>query len=281
MKDIIQTLIIAFIGRWLWEEFAAWHPRLCTWLLWFAVRQAPEELRERLAEEWQSHLAETPGFIKKAYAALGFSFAAFRMKPIADAMPTESSSHKASDYLTRGADIVLSSIGIVILSPMLISVGFAVYINNPGPIIFRQIRIGKGGRKFGVFKFRTMDMNRIAEKGSPKIFAVGALLRQSSIDELPQLFNVLLGDMSLVGPRPITEAEALQYGRAISSYQAVRPGVTGLSQVRRSWATSHRRRVALNRLFRQKRSLRFYFMLLMLTVPAVFMSEPRRRRRRK
>ena len=103
----------------------------------------------------------------------------------------------------------------------------------------------------------------------PRVTSIGRFLRRTSLDELPQVFNVLLGDMSLVGPRPIVESEIPRYGRHFAVYCRVRPGVTGLWQVQRHAGTSYRRRVAFDVAFARGRSLRLYLVILARTVPAV------------
>lgn len=140
----------------------------------------------------------------------------------------------------RAFDIAAATVGLLTFSPLLLAVAFAIWIESPGPILFRQRRGGFNGRTFKILKFRTM---RVMEDGPTIIQAtsndhrltrIGCLLRQSSVDELPQLFNVLRGDMSLVGPRPHALAHDVQYSGLISNYpyrHHVRPGITGWAQV--------------------------------------------------
>jgi Undecaprenyl-phosphate glucose phosphotransferase len=140
----------------------------------------------------------------------------------------------------RAFDIAAATVGVLVIAPLLLAIAFAVWIESPGPILFRQRRGGFNGRTFKILKFRTM---RVMEDGPTIIQAtsndqrltrVGRWLRRFSADELPQLFNVLRGDMSLVGPRPHALAHDLQYGRLISNYpyrHHVRPGITGWAQV--------------------------------------------------
>jgi Undecaprenyl-phosphate glucose phosphotransferase len=142
--------------------------------------------------------------------------------------------------IKRSIDIAGSAIGIVIFAPLLMVVALTVKIDTPGPVFFRQARGGVNGRKFSIVKFRTMS---VLEDGpvvvqatgeDERVTRVGKVLRQSSIDELPQLINVLLGDMSLVGPRPHAIAHDLQYSRLIAHYphrHHVKPGITGWAQV--------------------------------------------------
>ena len=139
----------------------------------------------------------------------------------------------------RAADVVISLVLLLLFSPMLFVVAWLVRWDSPGCIIFTQRRIGRHGKPFFIYKFRTMYVNAppnaaAAERETtePYITPLGRFLRRSSIDELPQLFNVLKGDMSLIGPRPVVSAERelLRLRRQYGALQ-VRPGITGLAQV--------------------------------------------------
>lgn len=192
--------------------------------------------------------------------------------------------------LTRTLDLV-ASIGLLIfLAPLMIVVAALVFITNPGPIIFGHERLGRDGLAFRCLKFRSMVVDaehRLADllsndpaariewerdhklKQDPRITVIGAFLRRTSLDELPQLFNVLRGDMSLVGPRPIVMAEVRRYGRYFEFYTQVRPGITGLWQVSGRNNVSYRRRVALDVAYARSRSFELNLKILMLTVPSV------------
>lgn len=130
-------------------------------------------------------------------------------------------------------DLVLAASALLVLSPLLLAAGVAVRLDSTGPALFRQIRMGRGGRPFRILKFRTMTIAQAAEAPSvtvaddPRVTRVGAFLRRSKLDELPQLVNVLRGDMSLVGPRPeVPRYVALYPPQLRDLILSVRPGIT-------------------------------------------------------
>jgi exopolysaccharide biosynthesis polyprenyl glycosylphosphotransferase len=138
----------------------------------------------------------------------------------------------------RLLDIFGSAAGLLIMAPLLIGIVTAIKLTSPGPVFFRQKRYGYHNRRFWIFKFRTMYMDRSDQRGThqttaddPRVTPLGRLLRKTSLDELPQLINVLKGDMSLVGPRPPLPVEVAQYSDDVRRRLLVRPGVTGLWQV--------------------------------------------------
>jgi len=142
--------------------------------------------------------------------------------------------------LKRALDIVLAGTALLLLSPLLLALALAVQFSSPGPILFRQARRGFGGRRFAILKFRSMTVCEDgptitqARRGDARLTPIGAFLRSHSLDELPQLLNVLRGDMSLVGPRPHAVAHDDLYDPLIRTYalrQHVKPGITGWAQV--------------------------------------------------
>jgi Undecaprenyl-phosphate glucose phosphotransferase len=140
----------------------------------------------------------------------------------------------------RAIDLVLAGLGLVVLVPLFAVVALAIKLDSPGPVLFRQTRQGFNGRPFKIFKFRSMrviedgGVIRQAAKDDPRVTRVGRWLRRSSIDELPQLLNVLRGEMSIVGPRPHAVAHDTHYSVRIAKYafrHHVKPGLTGWAQV--------------------------------------------------
>ena len=142
-------------------------------------------------------------------------------------------------FIKRGADVVLSLLALICLSPVYLALALAVKISSPGPVLFRQKRVGRGGRLFTLYKFRTMRTDtprdtatHLLQDPARYITGVGAFLRRSSLDELPQFFNVLKGDMSIVGPRPaLYNQDDLIAARREAGVDAVRPGITGWAQI--------------------------------------------------
>lgn len=186
--------------------------------------------------------------------------------------------------LIRLMDVTLASLFLLFFLPSFAAIALAVRAQDGGPALFRQQRIGRDGRLFDCLKFRSMcvdaearlpalvDADWVARRKlrrDPRITPLGRLLRLSSLDELPQLLNVLAGDMSLVGPRPIVPDEAVLYGRRLAAYCAVRPGLTGLWQVSGRNAVAYPRRVAMDVWLVRHLGPTAYLAILIRTVPAV------------
>ena len=196
----------------------------------------------------------------------------------------------AGEHATDVANALIALTMGLFLLPLMVVVALAIHLQDGGPVLFRHRRMGLNGRPFYCLKFRTMAVDaetRLAEllardpaarqewakdhklRNDPRVTPLGAFLRRSSLDELPQLFNLLRGEMSLVGPRPIVEAEIVRYGWRYRHYCAVKPGITGLWQVSGRNDVSYRSRVALDTLYARKRSLLLDIWILAATVPAV------------
>lgn len=179
--------------------------------------------------------------------------------------------------MKRLIDIALAAFTLVVMSPVLIWVAVAIYRCDHGPVFYRQLRIGRNGRHFGMLKFRSMVIN--AEKlggystaeGDPRITPIGRFIRRTSLDELPQVINVLLGDMSLVGPRPDVPAQRELYTeREWVLRHQVRPGITGLAQATlRSNATAEQRK-HLDLEYAERSSVALDFRIIGLTFKQIF-----------
>jgi lipopolysaccharide/colanic/teichoic acid biosynthesis glycosyltransferase len=190
----------------------------------------------------------------------------------------------------RSADFVLSALLLIVLSPLMGLIAIGVKLTSAGSVLFRQRRLGLEGKPFTLLKFRTMrtdaeqilrDTPSLYEKylqnnfklpkgEDPRLTPLGVFLRATSLDELPQLFNVLIGEMSLVGPRPIVPHEAIEYGDSAMLFMSAKPGMTGHWQVSgRSEIAEYRKRVELDLEYIRDQSLGKDLEILLRTVPAV------------
>lgn len=216
-------------------------------------------------------------------------------KTVADKAPISSSQWDSvakqstqQRYARRKAvlDIVIVGLALLFVWPLLTLIALAVWLDSPGPIIYRRRVLGLNGRVFDAFKFRTMYINGdeiLAQhprlraeldrnyklKCDPRVTRVGRMLRKFSLDELPQLFNILLQDMSIVGPRIITPDEIEKYGSFGESLLTVMPGLTGLWQINGRSDTSYDERVQFDMEYIQNWSLRLDIKIMLKTIPAV------------
>ncbi len=184
---------------------------------------------------------------------------------------------RSSLAVKRALDVVLSSVGLVVLAPLFLLIAARIRLESPGPVFYRHERVGMDGKRFRLVKFRTMYLEHCVGEGyggaaaagqlerllqdptaraeferthkladDPRVTPFGRFLRRTSLDELPQLFNVLIGDMSLVGPRPVTEAELTRYASEVVTLLSFRPGVTGYWQINGRSRTDYDERVRLD-----------------------------------
>ena len=192
--------------------------------------------------------------------------------------------------VSRMLDLVLASFLLVLTLPLMLFCTLAVRLSGPGPVIFSQKRIGQFGEEFSCLKFRTMVQNAelampaVLEASAaagfewsatqkltndPRVTPVGRFLRRYCLDELPQILNVLAGQMSIVGPRPIVAAEVVRYGPYFHDYCSVRPGLTGLWQVSGKHLLPYQERVRLDAAYANSKSVRMDLVILCRTVPFV------------
>lgn len=218
------------------------------------------------------------------------------MAGLADGAPAAS---RLYEPVKRMIDVVSAGLGLVALSPLLGVCALAIGRDSAGPVLFRQQRIGENGKPFTMLKFRSMytaaDPKSHQEftagfirgeetptevdgqslyklVGDPRVTRVGKWLRKTSLDELPQLWNVLIGDMSLVGPRPPLQYEVDLYSPADRQRLAVKPGITGLWQVSGRNKTTFKRMVELDVEYIRRRSIRLDLSILIKTIPVVLLS---------
>ena len=172
--------------------------------------------------------------------------------------------------MKRTLDIAVAAVALVVAAPVLAVLALAVRATMGAPVLFRQRRIGRGGRPFTLLKLRTMRAGRPGEGDGVRLTRLGARLRAWSLDELPQLWNVLRGDMSLVGPRPLLPEYLPRYTPEQARRHDVRPGVTGLAQVSGRNGLSWEAKFALDVRYVDERSLALDAWILWRTAVAVF-----------
>lgn len=197
-----------------------------------------------------------------------------------------------SSVTKRVMDLAFAVPVVIFVSPLLMLIYALLKVFDPGPALFTQMRVGRDGREFMVYKFRTMRVDaeaRLAEmleknpraaaewarfqklRNDPRVTVVGRVLRKSSLDELPQLLNILRGEMSVIGPRPVTAAEMARYGADVPFYTAVRPGVLGLWQVKGRNRLTYPERVALDVQYVKTWSVWQDFKIMAMAIPVVLL----------
>ena len=189
--------------------------------------------------------------------------------------------------LKRSFDIIASAVGLVALGPVFLAVAIAIKCDDGGPVFYDQIRIGKNGKKFKMYKFRSMRVNAEDEieklqehsevdgamfkmKNDPRVTRVGKFIRKTSIDEFPQLLNVLLGQMSIVGPRPPLPREVVDYTQYDKQRLYVKPGCTGLWQVTARNSVGFQEMVNIDLDYIQRRSIWLDLKIMFKTVKVIF-----------
>ncbi len=194
---------------------------------------------------------------------------------------------KAYDILKRFIDIIIGTIGLIICIPIFIIIGIAIKIDSKGPVFFKHKRIGKHGKKLEIYKFRTMIENaeeamknfteeqkkEFAEnfklENDPRVTRVGKILRKTSLDELPQIINILKGEMSIIGPRPVVRSELEKYGSNQDKFLSVAPGLTGYWAANGRSDVSYEERMALELYYVNNRSLILDMKIFFKTIGSV------------
>lgn len=242
------------------------------------VARAPVWVR-KARSEWLWRLAMEP---RRMFGRYVFGNVAFLVRAAAQAVRAAPKGAIAN----RVSDIAIAATALVALSPLLIGTAIAIKLDSKGPVLFRQTRVGKDGRHFSMIKFRSMYTDAEARQAAllatsdregvcfksrtdPRITRVGRLIRRASIDELPQIINVLQGEMSIVGPRPALPREVALYPARAMGRLAVKPGITGIWQVAGRADVSFEKMVEMDLTYASSRNLLLDYILILLTVRAV------------
>jgi len=267
---LMGTLVTAVVADLFSEEARTRLELLPAAVIRFAGRWLPADARDEWTDEWLAELAyilrgteSLP--ISQLVRGTRFAVGHLRSAPVigrelgragegCEELTDTLVAQRAGQTIKRAMDVTLAGLGLLVAAPLMVTIAAAIRLTSPGPVLFRQVRVGHGQSPFEMLKFRTMAANagrltaelpdRSETDGSlfnplfkirddPRVTRVGRVLRRFSLDELPQLLNVLRGDMSLVGPRPVLPWEAALFESRHQTRFAVRPGVTGWWQVSR------------------------------------------------
>jgi lipopolysaccharide/colanic/teichoic acid biosynthesis glycosyltransferase len=286
---LMGTLVTAVVGDLFSEEARTRLERLPAAVIRFAGRWLPAEVRDEWTDEWLAELA----YILRGTESLpitqlvrGTRFALGHLRS-APAIGRELGT--AGQTIKRAIDVTLASLGLLVMAPLIVTIAAAIRLTSPGPVLFRQVRVGRGQSSFEILKFRTMAANAVrltAElparsenhgqlfkiRNDPRITRAGRVLRRLSLDELPQLVNVLRGDMSLVGPRPLLPSDAALLKPCHRPRFAVRPGITGWWQVSRRKTMTMQQALDLDVEYVRRRNLLVDLVTLAKTTLAMFVT---------
>ena len=190
--------------------------------------------------------------------------------------------------MKRVLDVIVASIGLVILSPVFLLLAILIKVNSKGSVFFAHTRIGKDGKKFKMYKFRTMYENaeemiknfspeqkkeweeNYKLKEDPRITSIGKILRKTSLDELPQIINIIKGDLSIIGPRPVIDRELEKYGESKEKFLSITPGLTGYWQANGRSSTSYEERMEMELYYVDHCSLKLDIAIFFKTIRVAY-----------
>jgi lipopolysaccharide/colanic/teichoic acid biosynthesis glycosyltransferase len=266
---VLCTVAVAVAHSLLADEVRAWLPHLARRLVRGAAGRLPVEFRARYEADW---LAELAAWEDRPISALAKA-AHIRLK-VREIRESLGGVQVRGERTKRAFDLVVAAALVCVLAPVLLAAALAIKLESRGPVFVSQPRSGRGGATFRLIRFRSLYVDADADVLSAiRLTRVGRFLRRFSLDELPQLFNVIRGDMSLVGPRPLIphEAAALKEGQG-SVRGEVRPGIIGLWQIALSGRRPYtfREMVKLDEEYVYRRSLRLDLLLLLASVAVFF-----------
>lgn len=208
-------------------------------------------------------------------------------------IPKMEKTDKKAQYnkIKRMLDVIIATIGLIVLAPIVLVIAIIIKLDSKGPVFFAHTRIGKNGKKFKMYKFRTMYENAqemIKEftpeqmkewkenfklKDDPRITKIGKFLRKTSLDELPQIVNIIKGDLSIIGPRPIIDEELEKYGENKEKFLSVTPGLTGYWQANGRSETSYEQRMEMELYYVENESFKLDVQIFLKTFISVLKKE--------
>ncbi len=181
-------------------------------------------------------------------------------------------------FVKRILDIFLSLTGIIILLPFWIAIAILIKLESPGPVLYKHLRVGKGKKEFICFKFRSMKVNSdpnklVSDPGDNRVTTIGKYIRKTSLDETPQLINVLLGDMSIVGPRPALPSQIKEFTEKDFDKLLVKPGLTGWTQINGRNSIPYSKRLELDCWYAKNWNLFLDLQIIFKTLFVIFKQE--------
>ncbi len=265
--DLLASLLLAIVGRIMADEGKEWLIWLNRKIRRLAVAALPAEYRKRYDEEWENGLDEVPGELLKLLYSLGLLQAATGMRRAAST--TTATSLTNSALLKRFLDVMFSGIMLVWVAPVMLLIAIAIKATSRGPVVYISERMGRGGRSFKCMKFRSLAH---PAGGTFSVTQVGRFLRKHHLDELPQLVNVLVGDMSLVGPPPKIPGKICESRAKDSHASSFAPGLTGPWQLTYLQDPSLIDTTAIDEWYKEHSSMWIDLKIIWQTITRVFIS---------
>jgi lipopolysaccharide/colanic/teichoic acid biosynthesis glycosyltransferase len=268
---VAGAILIPVTARVVGDDVKEWLPWITQRLVERAVSQLPDEERARFEEEWWAHINELPGNLAKVYAAWGCLSASKAINHIALSGDTS----RIEEVTLRATDVTISVIALLAVLPLMLAISICIKLDSRGPVLFKQKRLGANNIPFYRLRFRSMYVEgpgrQLAQGGYPRLTRVGRVMRMTSLDELPQLFNVLRGEMSLVGPLPLpppsaADSSAKSETLILRRLRRLKSGITGWAQINR-WKGEAK--ILADLYYLRNRSLIFNLLIIARTVFAV------------
>jgi lipopolysaccharide/colanic/teichoic acid biosynthesis glycosyltransferase len=272
--SLVSVILVATFSKLVADDVKAWQPRITRHLIKLAVRQLPEDQRERYMEEWTAFIDDTPGDLSKMLRATSLIWAA---RSMAASTSSVNFVTKMADGVRRTNDVLSCSLLLFLIAPGLLTFMVAIMLQGGGGTLVREQRVGRNGEIFYFLMLRTTSNTA----DGTKITFVGNFLRKTGLDHLPNLINILRGELSLVGPRPEPPDFAEKCSELVPAYRerhAVRPGHYGWQQVNQPDATSvadAKGNFLLDEYYLKNRSLRLDLRILFMAFKSIGRKKPR------
>jgi lipopolysaccharide/colanic/teichoic acid biosynthesis glycosyltransferase len=273
--SLVSLIVLAVISRLVADDVKAWLPRITRHLIEVAVRRLPEDQRERYVEEWTAFIDDTPGDLSKICRAASLSWAALSIARAAGSTRVTEIGTRREDGVWRLSDLFIGSVALLSVSAMLMVTMLAMRINGPDPFLAAYPRVGRNGKVFYLLMIRTTS----GTADDTTVTRIGRFLRKTRLDGIPQLINIMRGEMSFVGPRPESPDVVNELSELIPEYRersAVRPGLVGWQQISGSCGTSLddvKRGLQLDQYYIENRGFLFDLRILLMATRSMLLRQ--------